>query len=91
MIVKIFSIKDTCIHSFGPLFNSPTIEGGMRLFRDVCLFGDENNRYKRSPEDFVLHVVGEFDDEKGELLKQEPMPLITAMEVLSEYPGGKVQ
>lgn len=84
MKMNVFAIKDKALNCYGPLFNSPTVESGIRTFRDVVLFGEENNRYRRSPQDYDLYLIGTYDDEKGELAASSPTLLMSAEAVLDE-------
>lgn len=84
MILKTFAIKDKALDTFGATFQQPTIDAGLRMFREVVLFGDENNRYKRNPEDYSLYYVGEYNDDSGELVNADNIMLSSAVEIITE-------
>ena len=66
MKTTLFSIYDQALGIYGPIFQSPTMEAGIRMFTDIVKFGEENNRYRRHPQDYTLHHIGYFDDESCE-------------------------
>jgi len=84
MNYKVFAIKDKALDSYSAPFTQATIEAGLRMWRDLVLFGQDDNRYKRSPEDFTLYMLGEFNDETGELIEAVNVRIASATEVLSE-------
>lgn len=84
MILKTFAIKDKVLDAFGATFQQPTVEAGLRMFREVVLFGNDENRYRRNPQDYSLYFVGEFNDETGELVDKENIMMCTATELLAE-------
>ena len=84
MIYKLFAIKDKALDSYSAPFSQATIEAGLRMWRDLVLFSQDDNRYKRSPEDFTLYMLGEFDDETGEIIEAANVRLASASEVIAE-------
>jgi len=85
MKYSLFSIKDKALDTYSAPYMQATADAGIRMFRDLVYFGDENNRYKRSPEDYTLYIVGEFDDETAELANLEkPILLTSATEMIGE-------
>lgn len=80
----VFAIKDKALDSFSAPFTQATIEAGLRMWRDLVLFGSEDNRYRRTPEDFTLYMVGEFDDDTAEFTDAVNVRLASAAEVKAE-------
>jgi len=84
MKYKVFAVKDKALDSFSAPYTQPTIEAGLRMWRDLVLFGQEDNRYKRSPEDFTLYMIGEYEDSTAQLTEETPVWIASATEVLAE-------
>lgn len=84
MIYKLFTVKDKALDSYSAPFTQATIEAGLRMWRDLVMFGQEDNRYRRSPEDFTLYMVGEFDDTTAQTTPAVPVRLASAAEVIAE-------
>jgi len=84
MKYKVFAVKDKALDSFSAPYTQPTIEAGLRMWRDLVLFGQEDNRYKRSPEDFTLYMIGEYEDSTAVLTEATPVWIASATEVLAE-------
>lgn len=84
MIYQMFAVKDKALDSFSAPFTQATIEAGLRMWRDLVLFGEENNRYRRSPEDFALYLVGTYDDETGHSTFKDITQISSAVEILAD-------
>lgn len=84
MKLKLFAIKDNALDAFGPTFQQATVSAGLRTFKDLVTYGDESNRYRRNPEDYVLYQVGEYDDESGQLFDTKNVRLASAVETQTE-------
>lgn len=89
MILKTFAIKDKALDSYGATFQQTTIEAALRMFKDLVLFGDEANRYRRNPEDFTLYLVGEFDDATAENKDIVNVRISSAIEIITEATQGQ--
>jgi len=87
MNYKAFSIKDKALDSYSAPFTQATLEAGLRMFREIVTFGDENNRYRRAPEDYVLYMVGEFDDTEAKMTDTVNVRIASAAEILIEDRG----
>lgn len=85
MIYKLFAVKDKALNSFSAPYTQGTIESGIRMWRELVLFQQEENRYRRSPNDFTLYLIGEYDDDTGQIENVVPQPLATASEVINEH------
>ena len=84
MKLKTFAIRDNALDSFGATFQHPTVEAGLRMFRDIILYSEGENRYRRSPEDYVLYMVGEYDDANAEQTNIDNVRLASANEIIME-------
>jgi len=84
MKYQVFAVKDKALDSFSAPFTQPTIEAGLRMWRDLVLFGQEDNRYRRSPEDFTLYMIGEYEDSNAQLTEAVPVWIASATEVIAE-------
>lgn len=89
MKLKTFAIKDKALDSFGATFQQVTIDAALRMFKDLVLFGDDSNRYRRNPEDFTLYMVGEFDDASAENVDIVNVRIASAIEILTEAKQGE--
>lgn len=87
----LFAVKDKALDSYSAPFAQATIEAGLRMWRDLVMFGEAENRYRRSPDDFCLYHIGEYDDETGELTNENEKTwrLSTATEVINETRGNE--
>jgi len=84
MKYQIFAVKDKALDNYSAPFTQATIEAALRMWRDLVVFGQEDNRYRRSPEDFCLYMIGEYEDSTGSLTSAVPVRLASANEVLAE-------
>lgn len=91
MIYKVFAVKDKAVDSYSSPFTQATIEAGIRMWRDLIMFEQGNNRYKRSPDDYALHYIGTFDDETGEMAPSAPLVIKTANEVIMETTNPQIE
>lgn len=64
MRVLVFSIYDSKVESYGPLFTAKTEVAAVRLLSDSLRQGSLP-LISAHPEDYSLVVVGDFDDETG--------------------------
>lgn len=69
MITKVFCIRDSKMEIFGVPFFMAKVEGAIRAFNDLA--NDARSSINKHPEDYCLYEIGEYDDEKGELIKKE--------------------
>lgn len=85
MKYSMFSIKDKALDTYSAPFMQATADAGIRMFRDLVMFGSDDNKYRRSPEDYSLYLVGEFDDETAAMANVEkPILLTSATETIGE-------
>jgi len=84
MIYKVFAIKDRALDTFSAPFTQATIESGLRMWREMVMFQEESNRYRRSPEDYSLYCVGTYNDETARMESEMPARISSATEILAE-------
>ena len=70
MLMKIFSIFDDKTKVYSKPFYDLTIGAAIRNFADAS--NDPNTHLSKHPGDFSLFLLGEFDDETGELFDKQP-------------------
>lgn len=71
MIVNVYSIYDRKALVYNQPFFAPTDGAAVRMLSDVV--SDRNSNINRHPADFVLYLVGVYDDQKGALLPLDPL------------------
>lgn len=69
MVLKMFSIRDNKISSFGTPFFAPDEITAVRMMAVAQRDGSTN--ISQFPEDFELHRIGEFDNVIGKVTVQE--------------------
>ena len=62
---KVFSIYDAAAAAYLPAFFLPTEGMAIRVFKDCCQ--DGAHAFGKHPEDYVLYIIGEWDDQNGVL------------------------
>lgn len=77
--MKCFSIKDLKAEGFNTPFFQSTYGLAERAFNDACQ--DEKTALYKTPEDFSLWYVGEFDQQTGNF-----MPLETPKKICDARP-----
>lgn len=74
MIYRCYSVRDLKAAAFAPPFFLGRDEVAIRTFSDAL--ADPSHPMSHHPEDYVLHYLGEFDDELGTLMAADhPVPL----------------
>lgn len=71
MMLKAYSIYDRKTLQYHPPFFASTDAGAVRSFSDLC--NDTNTQVGAHPNDYVLYLVGDYDDQKGELIPCAPL------------------
>lgn len=73
----IVSVKDTAVQAFQALGQVRTRGEANRAFRDL-INNQENKQMNQHPEDFELYILGEYDDQTGELAPSPSKPELLA-------------
>jgi len=82
MIQKIFAIRDIKAGNYATPFFMPSNGLAIRAFSD--LVSDPKTTINRHPDDFQLFVIGEYDDNSGEIISTKPEFLSNASEYLKK-------
>lgn len=86
MITKLFSIKDEKA-GFGPVFETMNEGLAVRQFGQDCSRPAPDGRINmliECPKDYSLYVVGEWDNEKAQLIPMEPKQIATASQYVQK-------
>lgn len=75
---RLFSVKDTKVGEFLPVFQARTIAEAERSFSDAV--NSPDHQFGKHPSDFVLCQLGEVDLETGDI-RGELLVLATAEEL----------
>lgn len=67
--MKCFAVRDLKAEGFGVPFFQPTFGLAERAFNDACL--DEKTYMYKSPEDFSLWCIGEFEQKTGTFVPEQ--------------------
>lgn len=70
MILKAFSVYDSKVKAFGPVFFQNAAGAAVRDFSDAC--NSEKTVFYKHPSDYVLYEIGLWDDSTGELSSISP-------------------
>lgn len=81
MKLKIFSVFDSPAEAYLPPFYMPTTAMAHRAFRQSL--DDEKHQFSKTPRDYTLFHIGEFDDANAEIVTQIPKALANGLEVIS--------
>lgn len=88
MIHQVFSIQDTKSQTFNPPFYQKNVGEATRTFSKLC--NDTNSMLAQFPEDFVLHLIGSFDDDTGVLTSTIPQTIGTAAQYAKQEQSSKI-
>ena len=83
MILRAYSLFDNKGLMYSPPFFAPTDGAAVRIVRDTVQ--DTNTSVGRHPADYVLYLVGEYDDSKG--LFVSAMPLVHIVDCAALTPN----
>jgi len=78
MKYQIYAIYDTATESFMSPFFVKTEMEALRGFRDACQ--NPETPIGKHPGDYHLYQLGEYTDHNGDLRKQDPTCIISALE-----------
>lgn len=70
-ILKMMAVYDQAVNGFMPPFGVPHVGLATRSFTDQVNRAEADNSMYRHPNDYVLYVVGEYDDQFGRLIPME--------------------
>lgn len=84
MKTKVYSLFDLKAAVYSTPFFMPNDSMAVRSFSD--LVNDKQTMVNRHPEDFILHGIGQFDDEKGVVEGMSPWVVVTASSLIQYEP-----
>lgn len=91
MKLKVYSVFDSKLATFGRPWYEMTDAAAIRVFSDAVNDGSNpNNQWYKHPEDFSLYCLGDFEDESGAIDKKLPVSLVTASSIFDQKPNLKV-
>lgn len=82
------AVYDSAARAFLPPVVSPSEAMALRGWSNAC--NDPKSDFHRYPEDYSLHVIGEYDDGTGELLPCTPRSLGNAKSQIKPPPQGEL-
>ena len=81
MIHRIFTIFDSKMEAFLPIFLAPSTGSAIRSFEDLA--NKEGHQINRHSADYTLFEIGEFSDESASILSYAtPVSLGVAVEFI---------
>lgn len=84
MLITVVAIFDQAASMFHRPAFVPTRGVGVRQFTDEVNRSQDGNQIYMHPQDFSLHVLGEFDDATGEFKCHRPELICRASDVRQE-------
>lgn len=78
MILQAYAVYDKAVGAYLPLFFVRTNAEAYRHFDEVC--NDGRSPIAKHPEDYHLSYMFKFDDETGEVVDNQPVKAMTALE-----------
>lgn len=83
-MTNLYSILDVKTQMYGPIISFHNDMAAIRAFMEMIISGDRNSMISLYPSDYILTVVGKFDQDKG-LVEGIPRPehVITGMEAMT--------
>lgn len=73
MLIKVCAIYDRKTRCYERQFFIRFLEEALREWE--LLLTKKETKYGSNPEDFEMYLIGEFDDESGELIPMKPMQI----------------
>lgn len=89
MILNAYSIYDRKALQYHPPFYASTDGSAARTFSE--LVNDTNTSIGRHPADYVLYRVGQYDDQKGQLIPISPLDHVMDASALVKITGDLFQ
>lgn len=84
MKMVICAVRDSAVQAFGRPFVVQARGQAIRSFQDECK--NESSDIAKHPSDYDLYVIGEFNDENGEITPQVPQLLLRAVDATLPKP-----
>lgn len=78
-ILKVLAVRDRAVDAYGtPVFVS-AVGQAVRSFVDEC--NRDDSQLSQHPEDFDLYLIGEYDQDRGQLLPLDPRQVAIGKDV----------
>ena len=81
MRMNVYSIFDVASGSYMRPWFVQADGQALRAFADLCM--DADHEVGKHPEDYSLFRIGRYDDNKGQLVGENPECLATALEMVA--------
>lgn len=81
MRLNVYTIYDVASGAYMRPFFLQSDGQAMRAFTDIAT--DAEHDVGKHPEDYTLYRIGTYDDNKGQLIPEDPESLATALEVVA--------
>lgn len=79
---QIFAVKDLATDAYGTPFFMATPGEALRSFKDEVNSGNPNSAIAKHPEDYILYHIGDYDDDKGEIVGTENQQIARAKDLV---------
>lgn len=83
MIKGMYRVYDSCAAFYGPIMSFNNDNEAMRDFTAACV--NEQTQLSKFPEHYTLVFVGNEDDSTGEIIAQDRVTVITALEARAKH------
>lgn len=80
---SVYAVFDSKAEEFGSLILARNDAVAVRMFTAAVLDGSPENNFRKYPEDYEFVRVGEFDEESGQLVGCDPVPVVSALQVVN--------
>lgn len=78
-VKEYYAIYDKCKKAYLGLMEKPGVKCAIRDFEIITK--DKGSLLNKSPEDFALYKIGDFDEETGEFINNDITKVMSATEV----------
>lgn len=82
-MTNLYSIFDVKTSVYGPLMSFQNDASAIRSFQEMLISGDKNSMLALYPTDYMLFVVGKFNQENGQLEGVMPTMVISGTECIT--------
>lgn len=80
-IKYIFTIFDSVSEKCGNIFTTDTVGEAERQFNDALKNAQEGSLFRSHPQDFSLHLIGQFDDEAMKIVHTDTQKITSGKQV----------
>lgn len=83
MTKLLFAVKDTALNAYMEIWGAPTVAAANRAFADGI--NDQQTPMYKHPEDYELWILGEYDQETGNIKAEPPAMVTRGKDVAQQY------